>query len=150
MYLLAKIWKALHLPKNMQLFIMRILQDEFLIGVTGIILNEKKELLLFKHTYRLHAWSLPGGYLKAKEHPAEGLEREIEEETGLIVSIDKEIKIRTDRDTARLDICYMGTLIGGEFRPSGEVSEIGFFTFENLPLLPKKQLLLIQQSLELL
>lgn len=149
MYLLAKIWKALHLPKNIQLSVMRILQDEFLIGVTGIVLNEEKEILLCKHTYRLHAWSLPGGYMKAREHPAEGLEREIEEETGLIVSIDKEIKIRTDRDTARLDICYLGKFIGGEFRPSAEVSEIGFFSFENLPLLPKKQLMLIQQALEL-
>lgn len=54
--LLAKLWKALHLPKNIQLFAMRFLQDRFLVGVTGIIFNDKNEILLFKHTYRAHAW----------------------------------------------------------------------------------------------
>jgi len=67
--ILAKIWKALRLPKGVQLFVMRLFQERFLIGVTGIIFNEKDEILLFKHTYRAHAWSLPGGYLKAGEHP---------------------------------------------------------------------------------
>src|SRR3989344_3049495 len=103
--ILAKIWKALHLPKGMQLFVMRLFQDKFLVGVIGIILNEKKEILLFKHSYRSHAWSLPGGYLKSGEHPREGLEREIKEESGLVVSVDESLKTRTDRDSARLDMC---------------------------------------------
>lgn len=148
MKLLAKLWKFLHLPKNLQLFIMRILQDQFLIGVTGIFLNDKREILVFKHTYRQTSWSLPGGYLKAKEHPAEGLEREILEESGFIVSADEELKTRTDRDTARLDLCYVGKFIGGEFAPSTEVSEYGLFAFEDLPLIPKNQLLLIEQALK--
>jgi 8-oxo-dGTP diphosphatase len=63
--LLAKVWKALHLPKGLQLRLMRFFQDEFLVGLTGIIFNDKREILLFKHSYRSHAWSLPGGYLKA-------------------------------------------------------------------------------------
>ena len=87
--ILGRIYHALHLPKNTQLFAMRFLQDQFLIGVTGIILNDQKEILLFKHTYRSHSWSLPGGYLKAGEHPREGLEREIKEESGLVVSVDE-------------------------------------------------------------
>lgn len=126
---------------------MRILQDNFLIGVTGIILNEKNEILVFKHTYREVQWSLPGGYLGAREHPLEGLEREIEEESGLIVSGDYQLKVRTDRETARLDICVVGTFIGGEFRPSHEVTKFGFFSFETLPLIPKNQLFLINEAL---
>lgn len=143
---LAKIWKFLHLPKNVQLLVMSLFQDQFLVGVTGIIFNERSEILLFKHTYRQIPWSLPGGYLKAKEHPSEGLEREILEESGLTVSIEERLKIRTDRETARLDICYMGTFIGGTFEPSDEVSEAALFTFEHLPLLPERQLLLIEQA----
>jgi 8-oxo-dGTP diphosphatase len=146
--LLVKIWKALHLPKNSQLQIMRIFQDQFLIGVTGIIQNDKKEILLFKHSYRSHAWSLPGGYLKAGEHPREGLEREIKEESGLVVSVDDALKIRTDREVARLDLCYMGVLIGGEFTPTHEVTEFGFFDLDNLPLLRKNQLFLINEVLQ--
>lgn len=143
--LLATLWRHLGLSKNMQLGIMRFFQDQFLVGVTGIIFNSKHEMLLVKHTYR-GAWSLPGGYIKATEHPKEGLEREIEEETGFMVSIDEEMKIRTDRETARLDICFVGVYIAGEFKKSDEVFEASFFAFENLPLLPKTQLFLLEEA----
>ncbi len=144
--LLAKIWQALHLPKGVQLFFMRFLQDQFLVGVTGIIFNEKNEVLLFKHTYRTHAWSLPGGYMHSGEHPREALEREIREESGLVVSIDDSLKTRTDRDVARLDLCYIGEFIGGDFTPTHEVTEFGFFTLDTLPLLRKNQVFLIDEA----
>lgn len=146
---LAKLWKALHLPQGMQLLAMRFFQDQFLIGVTGIIFNDKKEILLFKHTYRSHAWSLPGGYLKSGEHPREALEREIKEESGLVVSVDDSLKTRTDRDEARLDMCYTGVLIGGDFKPTHEVSEFGFFAPDKFPLLRQNQIFLIDQALKL-
>jgi len=128
--------------------VMRFLQDQFLIGVTGIIFNEKNDILLFKHTYRSHSWSLPGGYLKSGEHPAEALEREIKEESGLVVSADESLKTRTDRVTARLDMCYAGVLIGGDFKPTHEVSEYGFFAPDKFPLLRKNQLFLIEKALK--
>lgn len=146
--LLARIWKALNLPKHIQLNFIRVLEDQFLVGVTGIIFNEKNEILLFKHTYRQQPWSLPGGYIKAREHPKEGLEREIEEESGLTVSADTRLRIRTDRDTARLDIVYAGTFIGGKFHPSAEVSEAKFFAFDELPLLRKADILIIRKVLD--
>ncbi len=146
--LLAKLWKALHLPKGIQLLFMRFFQDQFLVGVTGIIFNDKKEVLLFKHRYRSHSWSLPGGYLKGGEHPREALEREIKEESGLVVSIDDSLKTRTDRDEALLDMCYIGVLIGGEFTPTHEVSEYGFFNQSTMPLLRKNQVFLIDEALK--
>ena len=145
---LGKLWRILSLPKNLQLSIMRLTQNEFLIGVTGVIVNEKNEVLICKHIYRQNQWSLPGGYIKGKEHPKEGLVREIEEETGFIVRIGEQLSIRTDRETARLDISFAGNFVGGEFRPSNEVSEAQFFAFENLPLLPQNQLLLIKEVLQ--
>lgn len=146
--LLAKLWRRIHLPKKIQLFVMRLFQDQFLVGVTGIILNDKNEVLLFKHTYRPHAWSLPGGYLKSGEHPREALEREIKEESGLIVSVDESLKTRTDRKSARLDLCYTGILIGGDFIPTHEVSEYGFFAQDKLPLLRINQVFLVNEVLK--
>jgi len=148
MSILAKIWRMLHLPKSIQLFVIRIFEDQFLIGVTGIILNSKNEILLFKHGYRQTEWGLPGGYIKAKEHPQEALEREIEEESGFVVSVDEELKIRTDRQSARVDICFAGKLTGGGFRKSSEVTEANFFSFNDLPMLmSKQQLFIIEQTL---
>ncbi len=146
--LIAKIWRWLNLSKDFQLFIMGFVQDRFLVGVTGIFFTDKSEVLLFKHSYRQITWSLPGGYLKSKEHPTEGLEREIKEESGLTVSADTEMETRTDRQTARIDLCYIGKFIGGEFTPSAEVREYGLFSFENLPLISKNQLYLIQEALK--
>jgi 8-oxo-dGTP diphosphatase len=148
--LLTKTWKALSLPKSLQITAMRITQDEFLIGVTGVIFDDKDEILICKHTYRggKEGWSLPGGYIKGGEHPKEGLAREIEEETGLIVRVEEQFRLRTDRETARIDISLIGKFIGGEFKKSSEVSEARFFKFEDLPLISKNQLLLIREILD--
>ena len=146
--LFAKVWKTLNLPPGVQLFVMRMFQSHFLVGVTGVILNQKNEILLFKHTYRQQSWSLPGGYLKSGEHPAEALEREIKEESQLIVSADESLKTRTDREGSRLDLCYTGVFIGGEFVPSHEVSAYGFFSQDTMPLLRSNQVFLIESALQ--
>lgn len=144
--LLLQLWKKLDMPKDLQLKIIRLFQNKFLVGVTGIIFDEKDQILLFKHTYRNVPWGLPAGFLKAHEHPVSGLEREIEEESGLIISIDKRVNIKIDQDASALDICYLGTFIGGDFKESSEVSEYGLFPVNNLPLLPKQQVILIDRA----
>ena len=144
---LAKVWKFLNMPKGVQLFFMRFFQNQFLVGVTAIIFNEKNEVLLFRHTYRQHSWSLPGGYMKSGEHPAEALEREIKEESGFVVSVDKSFKTRTDRTSSRLDLCYLGVFIWGEFKKSDEVSDYGFFSQDKMPLLRSNQVFLIEEAL---
>lgn len=77
------------------------------------------------------------------------MEREIEEECGLVVSADERLKIRTDRNSSRLDILYIGELIGGEYKKSNEIDEAGFFYFEALPALPKDQLIFIERAVSL-
>lgn len=145
-FLLSKIWKKLNLPVGVQLFFMRLFQNQFLIGVTGVIFNDKNEVLLFQHTYRQHAWSLPGGYMKSGEHPAESLEREIKEESNLVVSVDEQLKTRTERGGSRLDMSYIGKYMGGEFTASKEVSAFGFFSPESMPNLTGTQVVLIQEA----
>ncbi len=148
MRILLKIWKFLHLPTGIQLFVMRRFNDQFLIGVTGIFLDDKGKILLFKHTYRDHdVWSLPGGYIKGREHPKEGVEREVKEESGLIVSADESLNIRTDRASPRLDIVVKGKYMGGNFTPSKEVSAAKLFSFDKLPKLPRDQFFFVAKAL---
>lgn len=146
--ILLALWKKMNFSKHFQLRIIRLVQDQFLVGVTGLIFNEKDEVLLFKHTYRQRAWSLPGGYMNGKEHPKEALAREIKEESGFVVSVDWRMKVRTDRETARLDFSYIGTYIGGAFVASDEVSEAQFCSLKNLPPIRRDQLFLIDTALK--
>ena len=147
--LLAKLWKVLNLLKKLQLAIMRFIQQQFLIGVTGVIINEKNQVLLFKHTYRQQEWSLPGGYLHVAEHPGVGLAREIFEESGFRVVVIEQLKTAADPDEARLDIACLGRFEGGTFTPSEEVSEYQFCDFSELPPLARSQKKLIKQAYEL-
>ncbi len=147
---LLKIWKKLPFGVNLKVWIMGLINDQFLIGVTGIFFDNQNRILLVKHSYRGNGnWSLPGGYIKKGEHPMEGLEREVEEETGYVVSADTRLKIRTDRNNARLDITYVGKFIGGNYKPSTEITEANFFKFKNLPILPTDQLVFIDRALKL-
>lgn len=147
---LLKIWGALKFPVNLKVFLMGLINDQFLIGVTGIFFDKDNRILLVKHSYRGgDNWSLPGGYIKKGEHPKEGLEREVDEETGYVVSADTRLKIRTDRNNARLDMTYAGDFIGGNYKPSKEIKIAKFFKFEKLPILPQDQLVFINEAYKL-
>lgn len=147
MTFLLTLWKKLPLTKSLRVMLLRQLNDQFLIGVTGVIFNEKNHVLVVKHTYRQVAWSLPGGYLKANEHPKAGLAREIEEETGFKVHIIRIIKTTTHFD-GRLDLSYFGVLKSGTFRPSDEVIKHKFVPVEKLPKLLHDQYEQIMTGLE--
>jgi ADP-ribose pyrophosphatase YjhB (NUDIX family) len=143
---LLKIYKKLNLSKTFQLYIQRILNDQFLIGVTGVIFNENDEILLFKHSYRQTLWSLPGGYLKGGEHPKAGLAREIEEESGFKVNVLKIIMTIEDENAARLDMSYYGKFLSGTFKKSSEVTEYKFFSIKELPKLIDNQYVQIKEG----
>lgn len=143
---LLKIWKHVPFNKSLRTFFLRTINDQFLIGVTGVIFNDKNEILLLKHTYRKTAWSLPGGYLQAKEHPRQGLAREIKEETGFTVKIIKYIKTRTNND-GRIDLCYFGKYKSGRFKKSDEVIKYKFAPVSELPKLIDDQYEQIAEAL---
>ncbi|QQS38831.1 NUDIX hydrolase [Candidatus Woesebacteria bacterium] len=113
---------------------MRIFHDEFLVATAGIFFDNKNRVLLFKHEFRNgDKWGIPSGYINSKEHPKDALECEVTEESGLVVSVDRKFKIRTDRDSARLEILYTGEFIGGEFKESNEVAKAKLFKTDQLP-----------------
>ena len=67
-------------------------ESQFWIGVHGVIEERGKILVLQRApsmAYKPGAWDLPGGHLAANETFKECLAREIAEETGLTVEIDR-------------------------------------------------------------
>lgn len=117
----------------MQNIASRIIRPLFQVFAAAVILDENKNILLVKVTYqRIHPWGLPGGALEYGEHPEAAVVREVWEETGLKVSIEKFLLVNSWLPD-RVGLYYLCKITGGTFTPSDEVSEYSYFPVDDLP-----------------
>src|ERR1043165_2050412 len=94
--LVSKTWKVL--PKQVRTFITRRVQPKFTVSVTGIVTNDKGEVLLLDHVLRPRSgWGPPGGFIDRAEQPEAALRREIKEETTLDLADVRLLRARTFR-----------------------------------------------------
>jgi ADP-ribose pyrophosphatase YjhB (NUDIX family) len=112
----------------------RLANDSFLVGVSGVVANETGRVLFFHHTYRADPWGLPGGWMRRGESPFAAFEREVAEESGIVVRAERLLLIGAAPDRPKLDFVVGGTLVGGSFRPSREVDAHRWARPEELPL----------------
>ena len=130
---LLSIWRIL--PFFMQRIASAIIRPHFQVAVGAVILNEKGEVLLCRHSYRrLHAWGLPGGDLKFKEDPMDGVRREVLEETGFKVNHAELLLAENSREIHHVSLTYLCTGTPGNFIPNDEVTEIRYFQPSQLPV----------------
>src|SRR5688572_12295403 len=82
-------------------------------------------------------WDLPGGFLEQAEHPAEGLRREVREETGLEIEVLEALGFFLDRypepGETTLNLYYVARVKSGEPVPGSDVAEIRWFQRDRLP-----------------
>lgn len=133
------------LPSPIKRLFTRAASATFLIGVLGVVLDERGRVLLFRHTYRPFApWGLPSGLLKPNESPSEAIVREVREETGLVVEVVETLELRSGARPQRLDVWLRCRSRGGSARPSAEVDEARFFELDALPPLIAEQARFLQ------
>lgn len=113
----------------------------------GCIFNEKGEVLLQKRA-DCNKWGFPGGAVELGETPEMAAIREVKEETGLDVEVNKLIGIYTDSDVVCVNgdkvhsICigYEMSIVGGELVcDKDETLELKFFSLNDMPELFCKQ-----------
>ncbi len=125
------IWRLF--PGWLQNLASRIIRPLFQVFAAAVIFDQNKNIFLVKTTYqRFHPWGLPGGALEYGEHPEEAVVREVREETGLNVSIEKFLLVNSWLPD-RVGLYYLCKIIDGTFCPSDEVSECDYFSVDNLP-----------------
>lgn len=78
-------------------------------------------------------WSVPGGYVDRGEVVEEAAVREVQEETGLEVEIDRLLGLYSEAGRPVIVAAFAGVEQGGELKPGPEALDVGFFSLDNLP-----------------
>lgn len=107
------------------------------IDTRGVIFKDNKILLVHEND---GTWSLPGGWCDVLESVSSNTIKEVKEETGLDVKPNRIIAVQ-DRNKHNKPIFAYGIckifvlcdLLGGEFVPNIETTEIEYFSLDNLP-----------------
>jgi 8-oxo-dGTP diphosphatase len=130
--LLVRIWKLLR--GSLQWYILWLAHDKFIIGVSGVLLNEAGEILLLRHRYwKAGSWGLPSGYTNKQERLEDALAREVLEETGYTIETFSQLRLVSGYKL-RLEVSYLGRITGGTFKMNPkEVLEASFFRPDQLP-----------------
>jgi ADP-ribose pyrophosphatase YjhB (NUDIX family) len=108
-----------------------------MVGVTGIVRDEQKRVLLLKH--RLwpegRQWGLPTGYAIAGEPFEDTIVREVAEETGLEVVVCQGPPVHLKSGyKLRIEVAYEARCTGGVIKADGfEIEEAKWFPADRLP-----------------
>ena len=110
-------------------------------GVLGIVFNDRGELLLAKRSDN-GLWAVIGGMVDPHEEPADAVRREVYEESGVVVRVDRVSGIYTSAtmtypngDVAQyVTVAFRCTAIGGEARVNDDESlDVGWFPLDRIP-----------------
>lgn len=127
----------------------------FLTGVSAVVRNSQGEVLLARRVDN-GQWALVSGILEPGEQPAEGLRREIEEETGVVATIDDLTGVWTlppqeypNGDRAQyLDLCFTATYVSGQARVNDDESlDVGWFAPDDLPEMMERSRVRLERAL---
>jgi ADP-ribose pyrophosphatase YjhB (NUDIX family) len=107
------------------------------IPVVSVLVPSKdgKRVYLVKRAIppKVGMWALPGGFLEPREGPEAGGIREVKEETGLDVEIERFLAMWPVPHVNEILIFYLAKPTDQVPTPSDETSEVTVFSYDNLP-----------------
>lgn len=131
MRLLAVVFNAF--PVRWQRRFMTAAHDRFLVGVTGLGVDSKGQVLLARHRFGAPQWRFLGGFLHPRERVEDALAREIREETGLVVEIGPVLEVVTGYRWERVEIVFAYRVSSGSAALTSEILELRSFAPDQLP-----------------
>jgi 8-oxo-dGTP diphosphatase len=108
----------------------------WILGAFAIIFNEQKHVLLC-HRRDMDAWNLPGGGVEQGELPTEAVLREVKEETGLEVAIERLLGVYGKADKPNeIVFSFFCRVTGGELVLTDESDDTRYFASRAYPPTP--------------
>jgi 8-oxo-dGTP diphosphatase len=103
-------------------------------AVYGVLFNEDRSKVLLVLRRDLPVWVLPGGGLDPAETAAEGVCREVEEETGFQVKVTRQIAtyLPVNKLTQKT-FFFECAICGGTAKENAEAKKVAFFAIDDLP-----------------
>lgn len=144
----VKLWRFLgRHAGGVQWRILWLAHTKYIVGVSGLVRNERGQVLLIKGRMwkPSRPWGLVTGYAESGEAWHETVVREAREETGYTVTARPEPVSLVTGFKLRAEVAFLGEFVGGEYRPDPkEVLETRFFDLDELPegLLPSHRKLI--------
>lgn len=116
-------------------FAFRAVQPRFTAGVVGVVLDGQGNVLLVEHVFHPRTpWGLPGGWLERGEAPSQALQRELYEETGMRVLVDRPLLIESGYYyRSHLDIAFLCRAKGDISSLSSELLDYRWASLDDLP-----------------
>lgn len=111
----------------------------FRVSVSALIIENER--ILLAHRRAIDWWNLPGGAVDAGETIAEGLRREVREETGLEIAVGQLVGVYSKPLKQEVVLSFRCQLIGGTLGAinDDDIDESRYFPLNDLPdnTLPK-------------
>ncbi|HEC33789.1 MAG TPA: NUDIX hydrolase [Chloroflexi bacterium] len=115
-------------------YLLKTVAARFTVGVTGVVFNQEGDVLLLEHVFRGHyPWGLPGGWVRRRERPQDGLRRELLEEVGLAVRVGPTILVELDGPPGHLETGFLCEIEGEMDHLSGEILAACWVSPDALP-----------------
>jgi 8-oxo-dGTP diphosphatase len=110
----------------------------FRIAVSALLFDEEQRILL-AHRRDIDWWNLPGGGMEAGETVEEAVEREVLEETGLEVKVERLVGVYSKPQKQEVVLTFHCRKVGGVLTETEESRECCYFVLDDLPVntLPK-------------
>jgi ADP-ribose pyrophosphatase YjhB (NUDIX family) len=101
-------------------------------GAHVLVTDDAGRILVVRTTYLGPGWMLPGGRVERGETPHAAAAREVLEETGMRVRIDRLLLVDAHRRST-VSFVYAGRLVGGTLSPQfGEIAEVGWLARDEI------------------
>ena len=101
------------------------------VSVAGIVVRDDGRVLVIKRDDNGH-WEAPGGVLELEESFEAGVRREVLEETGLEVTVERLTGVYKNLAHGIVALVYLCRPSSGEPRPTDEAREIRWMTREEV------------------